>query len=93
MRFMFSLITQVNDDVTCYKEFIQRLQDFLDSILNVSEENLYSYNLCAYLEMGSSILVRDSSFLLNCVDQVLERMEKHFGGRNNLPYSRVAATK
>ena len=90
---MFSLITQVNDDVTCYKEFIQRLQDFLDSILNVSEENLYSYNLCVYLEMGSNILVRDSSFLLNCVDQVLERMEKHFGGRNNLPYSRVAATK
>ena len=91
--FLFTFITQSSDGVNSYEEYIKRLKQFLDSILDAPEEDFYNYNLCAFLEMGSNILVNDSSFLLNCIDQCLEKIEKHFGGRNNLPYSRVAAIK
>ena len=80
-------------DVNSYQQMQERLQLYLDSILNASAENLYTFNLWTFLEMGFQIFVGDTSFLLNCVGMCLERIEKHFGGRNNLPYVRIAAIK
>ena len=70
-----------------------QLDKYLNSILNAPEEELFSHNMWTFLEMGFQMFVNDTGFFLNCIEKILQKIEKHFGGHNKLPYTRIAALK